>query len=135
MPPEDYWPNDITNVTVVTPVSFLREQASFLGAKTNQQLTAEVRALPAIPGASFVWSFQLWSPALKNYRYELFRVTHEITLYPATVTWENNPTRVVRDETQLKDQLRTIIGSEQTRKIVQALLAQVGCEDGDERER
>ena len=126
MPADDFWPADLTNTSnITTPVSMMREQAALLGQKTNQQLTATVVPMTT-GGGEFVWSFQLISTILVNYRYELFRVSHTITLYPAVFYWEAHPTsKVVASQDDFKSYMKEIIGSDQTKKIVQGLLAQI----------
>lgn len=121
---DDYWPVGIADVNITTPPSMMRTQAALLGQKTNQQITASVQAVGASP-AEFNWSFQLAGAALGNYKYELFRVSHPLTLYPATFFWEGHPVIVAQNEAQFKDALRQIIGSDQTKRIIQALLAQI----------
>jgi len=120
---EDFWPSDIGQSNIITPVAMMREQAALLGDKTNQQVTANVQSLGGAP-TQLNWSFQLVSPALGNYRYELFRVTHPLALYPATVGWEGHPTMSIDSEEAFRVALKQILGSDQTKKIVQALLAQ-----------
>lgn len=121
---EDFWPDLSDTGNIPTPVSLMRAQAALLGQKTNQQVTANVQSLGVSPGA-FAWSFQLYSSALGPYRYELFRVNHPIQLYPATFIWENHPLKIVNSETDFKDYLKEIIGSDQTKKLLQSLLAQI----------
>lgn len=124
-PQDDYWPSDIAETTIVTPAAIMRAQASILGQKTNQQLTANVQSLGGGSFAGFNWSFQLSGSALGSYRYELFRVTHPLTLYPATFVWEDHPDKTVQGEEEFKTFLKEILGSAQTKKIIQSLLAQV----------
>ncbi len=121
---DDFWPLDIGEANITTPLSLMRAQAALLGEKTNQQVSASVIALSA-PAGQFTWSFQLLSPVLGGYRYELFRASHPIKLYPVTVIWEEHQIRVVQTEEEFKGYLKQIIGSEQTKKIVQSLLSQI----------
>lgn len=121
---DDYWPTDIGEPNAVTPASMMRAQASLLGSKTNQQVTASVVSIGGSP-AEFIWSFQLLSSTLGNYRYELFRVSHPLTLFPVVVNWEGHANKVITTEQEFKEHLKEIIGSEQTKKIVQGILAQV----------
>lgn len=118
----DFWPEDIGATTVVTPLSLMKEAASYLGPKTKQLVKAEVRTNAT--GDSFQQSFLLVAPGLNNYQYLLFYLQHPITLYPATLVWQSGPALIMSQE-QLVEKLKEIIGSEQTKKIVQALLAQV----------
>jgi hypothetical protein len=121
---QDYWPPDIGETNIITPVSLMREQAALLGQKTNQQITANVQGVGSQP-TQFNWSFQLVSPSLGSYRYELFRVSHPLTLYPSTFQWEGHPDRNAGNEQEFRDILKDIIASDQTKTIVHALLAQI----------
>jgi hypothetical protein len=121
---DDYWPTGIGDSNIITPAAMMRAQAVLLGQKTNQQITASVESVGSSP-ADFNWSFQLRGPALGNYRYELFRVSHSLMLYPAKFDWETHPPKLVENEGEFKVYLREIIGSEQTKRIINALLAQI----------
>lgn len=118
----DFWPAGIGE-GMVTPVTILREQASLLGPKTNQIVKAEVVSHPA-GGAAFIHVFYIVVPTLDNYKYELFRVTHTVTLYPATFA-SPDQNELASNEDQFRQILRTILGSEGTRRLINALLAQV----------
>ncbi len=121
---EDYWPPDIEEGSFESPVAIMRAQATLLGEKTKQQMTAQVQLVSG-PGQLFIWSFQLSSPALGSYRYELFRVSSPVTLFPATFHWEGHANKVVENKEEFKQTLREILGSDQTKKIIQGLLAQI----------
>src|SRR5260370_25122597 len=88
---EDFWPADIAQTTLVTPVFIMREQATLLGEKTKQLISAAVVGIPSASNSLFIWSFQLSSAALGTYKYEVFRVVHPLTLYPVTFNWEYSP--------------------------------------------
>lgn len=122
--PEDYWPENLAAAEIVTPISIMREQAGLLGPKTNQQVTANVVPISARDQNEFAWSFQLNSTALGGYRYELFRVYHPVLLFPLMVVWENNPVAQVQNENAFRGYLKKMLTSEQTKKVVAALLAQ-----------
>jgi hypothetical protein len=124
MPDEeiDLWPDDIGDATFRTPLSFLKEQASFLGQKTQQLVKAEVESEPS--GNDFLHIFSIVSPSFNNYRYELFRLKHGVTLYPAVLYWNRIPYDIP-DEKSLKDKLKTILTDTKTKNIVNSLLSQL----------
>lgn len=127
---EDLWPADIGGVpTLTTPVSILKEQAVLLGRKTKNLVQVEVTS-GTIPSSitsgamgqdRFHHSFWLVAPAL-DYRYTLFKIKHEITLYPLDLEWESKMS--VSSEAELKDQLKKIFASDKTKKIIQSMIAQ-----------
>src|SRR5262245_38143551 len=83
----DLWPTDIEKAEKLeTPVSILKQQASLLGERTNQIVTAKVAQTDKDHGLpdsdDFAYVFFIAAPALGNYRYRLFTVAHGIELYP-----------------------------------------------------
>jgi len=81
----DLWPEDIGPISdLKAPVVILREQASLLGKKTNNLVEAEVKQLPPT-NRKFHYAFLIVAPALDNYRYELFTISHGINSYPIII--------------------------------------------------
>jgi hypothetical protein len=116
----DFW-GEIGPVKMRTPVSILREQASILGTKTKNLIEGEV--ITANQGGRFYHSMNLVVPVLGNYRYTLFTVTHEIGLYPVTVT-EGRYSRISESEDDFLEWLRAKLSGPETKRIIEALLAQ-----------
>lgn len=123
VPVPDFWPDDFGEASIRTPVSILKEEASFLGPKTRQLIKAEIMQSSTTDGR-FIANFTLTVPGLNNYRYQLFQVMFPITLYPLQVIWQNRGMTMANQD-QFIAQLREIITSPDTIKLVQALLAQV----------
>lgn len=119
----DFWPANIGETNLVTPVTLLKQEAAYLGPKTKQLVTAEV-VTNTLGDGRFHHVFSLVVPGLNNYKYGLFQVTHSITLYPVLVSWFNQNSSLINQE-QLINKLKELIGSETTKNIVEALLAQV----------
>lgn len=121
--PRDFWPSDINVLPdLQTPVSILREQASLLGEKTNNLVEAEVRS-QGDKSSQFVHTFFLVAPALDNYRYPLFTVTHKVDLYPATISFASQGLQA-ENEVKFVEYLKKIFADEKTKKVIQALIAQ-----------
>jgi hypothetical protein len=120
----DLWPKTkFATDDIVTPVSILRRQAALLGEKTQQLVTAEVTT--AATGSNMEHSFRLVAPALNNYRYELFSVTHKVDeLYPLTGYSRESPTRKIPDQSALVEWLKEVLSAESTLKRIDALMAQ-----------
>ncbi len=121
-PVPDFWPANIGETTLITPASILKEEASYLGPKTEQLVKAEVRS--ATSGDNFVQRFVIVAPGLNDYAFILFYVVHPITLYPATLVWQNI-NHTVPNQAGLTAKLKEILESSQTRQVIEALLAQV----------
>jgi len=144
----DLWPEDIRVVKEKAPVTILREQASLLGAKTKNIVTAEVKRVTVLKRPDFCFDFYIVGPALGNYRYKLFEIRHGIDLYPVTIElgdpeWAREVARhfeawvkelspgtsvQVRTEEEFVEYLRRIFESQKTRQVIRAILAQSGVE-------
>ncbi|MFP4440191.1 MAG: hypothetical protein ACLFVO_23400 [Chloroflexaceae bacterium] len=139
----DLWPDDIAVTTARSPVSILREQAAILGKKIRNLVEATVMAQDVgdpttkKPGI-FTYSFYLVAPALHNYHYRLFSITHDIELYPVTFLLDCEvANQILNTETaeswvQVKAEseedlirvLKSIFNANKTRQVIQAMLAQ-----------
>jgi hypothetical protein len=119
----DLWPKAKFETDLVTPVSILRGQAALLGEKTRQLVSADV-ATSAI-GSLVEHSFRLVVPALDNYKYELFRVTHKVDeLYPLIGHFEGKGIPGLRDQSAFVQWLKEILSSDATLKKIDSLMAQ-----------
>lgn len=120
MPIRSLWPDDIGQSDLVTPVAIMREQAGLLGEKTRNLVTAEVMSSSE---QGFIYhNFSLEARAL-SYRFQLFRVVHQIALYPLTVTSGGKSWKCAT-EAEFRQVLGEILGSDETKTIVKALIAQ-----------
>jgi len=127
----DLWAEDIVTEKVRTPVAFLREQASFLGKKTQNVVLAEV--VP-ISGVNFFLRFNIKAPALGDYSYTLFTIIHSIGLYPLEIELDDDVAKelgleiststTVKDEDELIQLLGKVLKAERTKHIIRILLAQ-----------
>ncbi len=150
----DLWPEDIgvKPVKQRAPVMILREQASLLGQKTQNLIKGSVHQKSNIQEHGRLdYSFNILAPTLDNYRYNLFSITHEIELYPAEISpddeifkqikpdmWEKRESQIdsdmwdeheanvritVNSEEEFITVLRKILNSEKTKKVIDSLLA------------
>lgn len=120
----DLWPDFLLDEIPRTPKHILLEQATALGTKTNNVVQGSVHSGVDRDG-DFSHAFVLHCPALKGYRYELFRVWHRPDLYPVFV--ENE--RVADDESGFVDFLRALFSAERTIRIIRAIIAQARSEE------
>ena len=125
-PNRDLWPDDIGNAPgLFAPINILREQASLLGGKTQYLVVAEVETdYTALSGLQH--SFYLVAPALKHYRYLLFRVKQEATqFYPLEVEFLPLDKKfTANSEFDFPEILKEIFANEKTKEIIQILIAQ-----------
>lgn len=137
----DLWPEKIGVVRYKSPVAILREQASLLGQKTRNIVTAEVSEGDN-GGEWFSYFFHIVAPALGNYRYKLLSISHEISLYPVEISVEDTifdeidrRFKAFRENTDIQyivsnseeefiEVLRAIFGSKKCFQVITALLSQ-----------
>ena len=118
----DLWPV-LTGFDVrATPLSVLREQARLLGTKSSGKLMAELVTFPV--GSDLRHAFEIVAPSLGGYRFQLFSITHPPELYPMTAEI-GGKTVLIRTEAEFETQLREVLSSDRTRKILANLLSQV----------
>ena len=119
----DFWPAGLGE-GMVTPVSILREQAALLGPKTNQLVKAEVVSQAGGESGGLLHLFLIVVPTLDNYKYELFKAYHTVMLYPVSIIYMNTSINLA-NETLFRQRLGIILGSDSTKQLINALLAQV----------
>jgi hypothetical protein len=119
---DDFWPDDIGDSSIVTPVTILKEQAAALGPKTKGLVTAEVSPTQTGNPQYLAYIFSLSAPTV-NYRYQMFTVTHPISLYPVTANYKNTSASL-QGENEFRAWLKTVLSSEETKRTVAALIAQ-----------
>ncbi len=146
----DLWPSDLATTTTRSPLTVLKEQASLLGLKTRNIVKAGVRRFQAIPpppsigylttaksvprpDEPFQYAFYLQAPALDNYTYRLFSAAYDVNLYPVRVLVDEDiaaemvagsDEHFANSEEDFKQLLSRILGSQKTRKVINALLSQ-----------
>jgi hypothetical protein len=132
------WPTDLAPTAERTPLSILKEQATQLGAQTKNLLEGQVTTSASAQGEDrlFQHVFNIVAPALDGYKYQLLTVTHKLDPYPVTV---RQPFRGVNalaqrlqaqgeklaSESEFIDYLRKVFASDETRRVIGALLAQI----------
>lgn len=121
----DYWPSDLLDNIPSTPRQVMESAASQLGPKTRNLVLAEIHTRTNA-GEGFYHDFYLRVPSLK-YRYDLFTVHHDISLYPVTLVEFGD--QEFEDEKQFDSFIRERINSPETIKTVRSLIAQAVEED------
>ncbi len=117
----DLWPESFGAETVTTPLSILKTEASYLGQKTGQLVMAEVASNTT--SDLFVHIFMLVAPALDNYRYELFRISHKIILYPVNF-YHKGSSSELDSAAALVNQMGKVLQATETRSLIASLIAQ-----------
>ena len=125
-PIPDLWP-EIEQSQVVPPVAILRGQAALLGKKTNHLLEGRVVTRTTGSGG-FVHSFYIVAPTLDDYTYKLFEIEHVANQYPVRPTMLKQPgpfKLLLASEEDLLDYIRRILNSDETKRVIGSLLAQI----------
>jgi hypothetical protein len=145
----DLWPAELAKVETRGPLTVLKEQASLLGEKTRNIVTAEVahHHVSVSTGKHadypFKLAFSLTSAALGAYRYRLFWIAYGIELYPVhffvddelaaelvegtdLVPSEGDGTFLAESEEQFTEILKHIFGARRTLTVIKAMLSQAG---------
>lgn len=142
---EDLWPKELEAAKIRTPASILKEQASLLGQKTKNLVEGLVTG--SEQGGELSYSFFLVAPALNNYRYLLFTMSHDIRMYPLSISVEEeilaeiNPELFKRwgdtvtifitshaekaeNEAEFLELLKKIFSATKTKQLIAAMLSQ-----------
>lgn len=118
---DDFWPANIAESNLITPVTILKEQAALLGEKTRQLVKGEV--VTQTTGTLLVHYFYIVAPTL-SYRFELFNVQHHVNFYPLVLGYLNKSTSLPT-ENDFKEKLKEIFAAQHTLNVVHSILAQV----------
>lgn len=117
----DLWP-DFEAEQIKNPKSILVEQANFLGEKTKNVLLAEVKSRGE-PTKKIIHSFDIVTPALSNYRFNLFHIRHEILYYPLEFIY-NSKVEYVQTEKELMDKMKYVFNLKSTKDLINSLYSQ-----------
>ena len=124
-PIPNLWPENFGESDKLTPVSILKQQGVYLGQKTNNLVIGEVRSLA---GADFVRHFFELSAPLMGYNHSLFYIEHDpVKLYPVEIKSRGGvlgPEGKADTPDQFLAELKEILNSENTKQIIQSLIAQ-----------
>lgn len=113
----------------IPPIALMRRTADALAQSTNGKVQGNIFTLN--PGGStlFRHTFYLRAPALNDYSYPLFYVSHDEHLYPAYVLRaggdQKKDTQKCPDSESLRRTLEDVLQESSTRQLVRALLVQI----------
>jgi hypothetical protein len=119
---QSLWPVDFGEPVQLTPLAILRQQGTALGEQTKNIVVGRV----ATNGDAnmFYHTFSVYCSPL-NYQVPLYMVSHGIDLYPATVSLPTGDNKqIAKDPEELKQILKKMFASPETKKIIASLLAQ-----------
>lgn len=158
---KDLWPEDLLNSNIKAPVSILEEQASFLGRRTKNLVEAEIK-LPSQRWEfyNFQFYFYIIAPTLANYRYKLFSIAYDLSMYPVHIFLEDEEIKKevkkelgekyvsaktegafeeeyvsAKTEEEFIKILEIIFNSNRTKEIIRAIMAHFDIQDRKEYRR
>ena len=117
---KDYWPNFHPADQVRTPLNELQEQAALLPEKTDGLVGATVNCWGEDDRVHA--ALLLTSSDEPQYRYELFTMSYPLDYYPLKIL-AGDATYEARNEQEYLRALREVLGSDRTRRIVEAIMA------------
>lgn len=139
MTSESLWPNVEEFENQLTPKEILEKQSDYLLNATKMLIYAEVETNEIdllfpdkeIESASFSFEYVLRSKALTSYKFILFTIYHDITIYPVKIKIDsviknelgfNTKYATVNNEKDFIDILAKILQSNRTKTIIASML-------------
>ena len=119
----DLWPDELQASEVTPPSTILRTQATSLAHRTKGVLEGRVKS--GAKQEAIYHTLFVVAPALGNYQYALLTITHDVKLYPVSMSAEEGRSWTeYNDETEFIEGLRDRLSSAESRRVIGALLTQ-----------
>lgn len=120
----DLWPAELGVSNITPPVSIMREQADLLTKKTQAKL--EGRVVSSRDKQNFIHKFFILAPALDDYSYALFSITHPIDYYPLELFfYPLDQEKRCADEAEFINVVKGLLAHARTKVVISAILAQI----------
>lgn len=125
----DLWPEEFGELDVIPPLTILREQADAITAKTKQRIRGQVTQMTDRIGRwDFTYVFDLVAPFLDEYTYGLFRISHDLVMYPVLVSGNMlREEQLCPNSDDFIETLREVFASDDTKRVIKALLSQTAA--------
>ncbi|UFH50511.1 hypothetical protein [Pseudomonas sp. KNUC1026] len=139
---KNLWPTEFEKNDLPSTKALLEEQARLLPQLTNDMVYAELIQLDAFDmmrlGLSndFAYRFDIKGKFLKDYRFNLFSFSHDITLYPVSFRVDekiaeeiglkrdplSGPSATVTDARSVELLLGEIFGSKRLKSVISSII-------------
>ncbi len=126
---KNLWGSIPVSGNIRTPYAILLEQASWLGEITEGLLIGKVTK--NVENEKFMYNLNIVAPALNNYYYNVTTIIHGIEFYPLQLRSSDGQFIECETEKMFENRLGDILSSEQTRRVITGLLAQIRADQGD----
>lgn len=137
---ENLWPKDLsTTKTINTPKELLEQQAQYLQNQTNKILYANLNNIISSVSKNsskynfdFCFEFSINSKKIQNYQFVLFKLQHNIEIYPLNLILDDKIAKelgyednelFVNNETEFISKLSSILKSNRVHQIVTNLIS------------
>ena len=122
--PNDFWPSDLIDESVIPPVTILKRAASELSDRTRGLLLGDVRFMGKGDDETLFYSLQIVCPALDNFSYGILSMSHGIGLYPTSVTAAFLGDGEASNADELAALIRSVLQHDDVKRIVSSLIVQ-----------
>lgn len=141
---QDLWPEDIGQLEPIqVPEKILRKQAFLLGEKTGNLIEAVVSDsyFNESESTEFNYHFYIVAPTLDNYHFSLFKVSHDIALYPLTIEIDteilseiessNVSGKIkIKNEEEFLEILKKILNAKKIKRVIRVLKSMIDSQQG-----
>ncbi|AUT03447.1 hypothetical protein CLI64_25225 [Nostoc sp. CENA543] len=127
---KNLWGELPKNVEVRTPYLILKEQASILTQMTKGLLIGEVDRKPVLQNV-FIARLRIRVPELNSYTYSVVDVQYPLKLYPLVIKDYTSSEQEIQcsSEQEFEVTLGKILSSDQVKRVISTLLAEIQSGD------
>lgn len=120
MTSKNLWPR-FPETETQSPKKLMQEQAKFLAKRTADSVIAEIN-IGSTSQTKISLSFQIIVPNLGNYRYLLFFVVHDISLYPLDFNYQETTVKLETPD-ELTQKMKEVFNSPETITKIAGLIS------------
>lgn len=124
MTTENLWGDLPKPESLKSPKKLLQEQAELLSQMTDDHLRGHVNT--ETTEGRIIHELEIIAPYINNYTVTVLRIVHGAVIYPAEVIQTIAPSRALlcNDFNTLRDGLKILLQSGETKKLISSLLTQ-----------
>lgn len=101
---KNLWNKEIKTKDIETPQKMINDQIEFLSTMTDGMVYGELEDVRVgNKSNTFVFNFNLKALKLKNYKYRILSLEHDIAIYPSTILLDEQLLLEIEDSLTLHD--------------------------------